>query len=273
MPRRSILSAAERESLLALPDAKDELIRLYTFNDADLSRIRQHRGAANRLGFAVQLCYMRYPGIALTADAEPDAPLLRMVADQLKLPGDIWNDYGQRAETRREHLLELQSAYGFQSFTTLSHYRAAVHSLDDLAWQTDKGIVLARDLADGLRRKSVLLPAVGVMERICAEAITRANRRIHAALTDTLTSVHRQRLDELLKRKDGSKATWLAWLRQSPVKPNSRHMLEHIERLKAWQALDLPVGIERQVHQNRLLKIAREGGQMTPADLAKFEPQ
>jgi hypothetical protein len=50
-------------------------------------------------------------------------------------------------------------------------------------------------------------------------------------------------------------------------------MLEHIERLKAWQALDLPSGIERLVHQNRLLKIAREGGQMTPADLAKFEPQ
>lgn len=74
IPRRSILSATERESLLALPDAKDELIRLYTFNDADLSRIRQHRGAANRLGFAVQLCYMRYPGITLTADAEPDAP-------------------------------------------------------------------------------------------------------------------------------------------------------------------------------------------------------
>jgi len=273
MPRRSILSATERESLLALPDAKDELIRLYTFNDADLSRIRQHRGAANRLGFAVQLCYMRYPGIALTADAEPDAPLLRMVADQLKLPGDIWNDYGQRAETRREHLLELQSAYGFQSFTTLSHYRAAVHSLDDLAWQTDKGIVLARELADGLRRKNVLLPAVCVMERICAESITRANRRIHAALTDTLTNVHRQRLDELLKRKEGSKATWLAWLRQSPAKPNSRHMLEHIERLKSWHGLDLPAGIERQVHQNLLLKIAREGGQMTPADLAKFEPQ
>jgi TnpA family transposase len=273
MPRRSILSATERESLLALPDAKDELIRLYTFNDADLSRIRQHRGAANRLGFAVQLCYMRYPGIALTADAEPDVPLLRMVADQLKLPGDIWNGYGQRAETRREHLLELQSAYGFKSFTTLSHYRTAVHSLDDLAWQTDKGIVLARELPKGLRRKSVLLPAVGVMERICAEAITRANRRIHAALTDTLTNVHRQRLDELLKRKEGRKVTWLAWLRQSPAKPNSRHMIEHIERLKAWQALDLPTGIERQVHQNRLLKIAREGGQMTPADLSKFEPQ
>ena len=57
------------------------------------------------------------------------------------------------------------------------------------------------------------------------------------------------------------------------ARPNSRHMLEHIQRLKVFQALDLPAGIERQVHQNRLLKIAREGGQMTPADLAKFETQ
>ena len=59
MPRRSILSAAERESLLALPDTKDELIRHYTFSESDLSIIRQRRGPANRLGFAVQLCYLR----------------------------------------------------------------------------------------------------------------------------------------------------------------------------------------------------------------------
>jgi hypothetical protein len=43
MPRRSILSAAERESLLALPDTQDELIRHYTFSEPDLSLIRQRR--------------------------------------------------------------------------------------------------------------------------------------------------------------------------------------------------------------------------------------
>jgi len=105
------------------------------------------------------------------------------------------------------------------------------------------------------------------VERVCAEAITRANRRIYDALAEPLSDTHRHHLDDLLKRRDNGKTTWLAWLRQSPAKPNSRHMLEHIERLKAWQALDLPSGIERLVHQNRLLKIAREGGQMTPADL------
>ena len=47
MPRRSILSAAERESLLALPDNRDDLIRRYTLSDSDLSIIRQRRGGSS----------------------------------------------------------------------------------------------------------------------------------------------------------------------------------------------------------------------------------
>jgi TnpA family transposase len=265
MPRRSILSAAERDTLFALPDDQNELIRYYTFNDTDLAIIAQHRGAANRLGFAIQLCYLRFPGIVLGVDEPPLPALLRMVAAQLHMPVEHWDAYGHREQTRREHLVELQRAFGFKPFT-LSHYRQTVQTLTDLAWQTDKGLVLARTLIENLRRQSITLPALNVIERACAEAVTRANRRIHAALTDSLSVVHRQRLDELLLHREGGKTTWLAWLRQSPSRPNSRHMLEHIARLKALQALDLPAGLERQVHQNRLLKIAREGSQMTPAD-------
>ncbi len=50
MPRRSILSAIERDSLLAMPESDEDLIRAYTFSEADLSMIRQHRGPENRLG-------------------------------------------------------------------------------------------------------------------------------------------------------------------------------------------------------------------------------
>jgi TnpA family transposase len=68
MPRRSIISAPERANLLALPDEQNDLIRHYTFSEADLSLIGQRRGDANRLGFAVQMCLLRYPGQALAAD-------------------------------------------------------------------------------------------------------------------------------------------------------------------------------------------------------------
>ncbi|WP_407301260.1 DUF4158 domain-containing protein [Klebsiella quasipneumoniae] len=253
MPRRSILSAAERDSLLALPDTQDELIRLYTFSEPDLSLIRQRRGDANRLGVAVQLCLLRFPGQGLLPDAAVPMPLLQWIGRQLRIDPSCWPQYAEREETRREHLLELRAYLGMEPFG-LAHYRQAVHAATELALQTDKGIMLANSVLDDLRHRHVILPTLDVVERVCAEAITRANRQIYETLSEPLSDAHRRRLDDLLKRDNG-RTTWLAWLRQSPVKPNSPHMLEHIERLKAWQAAhDLPSGIERLVHQNRLLQ-------------------
>jgi hypothetical protein len=81
-----------------------------------------------------------------------------MVAAQLHVPVEHWDAYGHREQTRREHLVvELQRAFGFKPFT-LSHYRQAVQTLTDLAWQTDKGVVLARTLIENLRRQSIILP-------------------------------------------------------------------------------------------------------------------
>ena len=191
MPRRSILSAAERENLLALPDSKDDLIRHYTFSDTDLSIIRQRRGPANRLGFAVQLCYLRFPGVILGVDEPPFPPLLKLVAEQIKVGVESWDEYGQREQTRREHLVELQTVFDFRPFT-MSHYRQAVQMLTELAMQTDKGIVLASALIGHLRRQSVILPALNAVERASAEAITRANRRIYDALAEPLADCRGQ---------------------------------------------------------------------------------
>ncbi|KPB34753.1 Transposase [Pseudomonas savastanoi pv. phaseolicola] len=47
-------------------------------------------------------------------------------------------------------------------------------------------------------------------------------------MIEPLNQSHRNKLDELLTLKAGSNSTWLTWLRQSPLKANSRHMMEHI---------------------------------------------
>jgi TnpA family transposase len=174
--------------------------------------------------------------------------------------------------TRREHAQELRTYLQLAPFG-LSDFRALVRELTELAQQTDKGLLLAGQALESLRQKRRILPALSVIDRACSEAIARANRRVYRALVEPLTDSHRAKLDELLKLKAGSSITWLTWLRQAPLKPNSRHMLEHIERLKTFQLVDLPEGLGRHIHQNRLLKLAREGGQMTPKDLGKFEPQ
>ena len=109
MPRRNLLTPADWAILLAFPTTDDELLRHYTFSEVDLSAIRQRRGNHNRLGFAVQLCYLRYPGFALPSEAGPPASLLNIIGSQLYIEPDIWPQYAQRPETRREHLLELQA--------------------------------------------------------------------------------------------------------------------------------------------------------------------
>ena len=86
MPRRSVLSTAERSSLLAIPEADDELIRQYTFSAADLALIGQRRGDANRLGMAVQMALLRFPGQGLLPEAIVPAAMLRYIGHQCKRP-------------------------------------------------------------------------------------------------------------------------------------------------------------------------------------------
>lgn len=272
MPRRSLLSANERESLLAFPESQDELIRHYSFTESDLALIRQRRGASNRLGFAVQMALLRYPGRALGSETTVPDHLLHWVAKQVKADVDSWIKYGERDETRREHFGELRAYLDLTVFGR-QQFRRLVGSLTDLAMQTDKGMLLAGHALEALRADRIILPAMTVVERACAEAVTRANRRIYRALTASLQAYHRRALDKLLDVMPDSHFTWLSWLRQSPAKPNSRYMKEHIDRLRAFRALSLPDGLGHQVHQNRLLKMAREGGQMQPSDLAKFEDE
>ena len=84
MPRRELLTRAERESLLTVPVIEADQIRHYTLSRSDLAFIRQHRWDYNRLGVAIQLCYHRYPGRVLARGETPTAALLAMVATQLK---------------------------------------------------------------------------------------------------------------------------------------------------------------------------------------------
>lgn len=270
MPRRSILSTIERMSLIELPESHDDLIRYYTFNESDLALIKQHRGDSNRLGFAVQLCLLRHPGFALAGNMEIPEELIQWVSRQIQVNSDSWLKYGEREQTKRGHLQEIRAYLGLSPFGQ-SEYGLLLHELTNLALQTDKGFLLAKHAIEILRQQNIVLPSISVIERVGAEAITNANRQIYQTLIEFLSEDQKQQLDKLLKLKPQNNTTWLVWLRQSPLKPNSRYMLEHIERLKAFKALDLPEDIGRHIHQNRLLKIAREGGQMTPQDLGKFE--
>jgi hypothetical protein len=63
VPRR-IFTPQERKRLDAFPSeiAEADLIRYFTLSRSDLDLVRRQRGDQNRIGFALQLCALRYMG-------------------------------------------------------------------------------------------------------------------------------------------------------------------------------------------------------------------
>ncbi|MBB5411223.1 TnpA family transposase [Paraburkholderia sp. HC6.4b] len=270
MPRRELLTPAQRFQLFAFPEDESELIRPATLSAEDFAFVRQHRGGHNRLGIAVLMVYLRFPGRVLGPAEKPHVPIIGIVAAQLGVTPAVWDVYATRDETRREHLQELLARLGLAQFSRL-HYRALVELLLPVAMQTTQGMVLAQAAVEELRRRHVLLPPVAALEKRCAAVATRAQREVFRLLTAPLTDEQRNSLDQRLSLLTDRPVSKLAWLRQSPGEPSAKAVLAHIERLQEIRALGLPPDIGRDIHQNRLLRLAREGEQTAVYQIEEYE--
>ena len=271
MPRRELFTAAERAELIAFPPDEGDLIRLATLSRSDLAYIRQHRGDHNRLGLSVLMVYLRFPSRVLAPGERPYAPLVGIIAAQLNILPAVWDLYATRDETRREHLQELLARLQLRQFDR-EHYKALSDYLLPVAMQTTRTMVLARSLVTELRSRRVLLPTGAVIEALCGAVLTRAQRATYRQLTASLTVVHRAALDALLVVPSGESTSPLAWLRQPPGAPSANAVLAHLARLHAIRDLKLPADLGRDVHQNRLLRLSREGTQSAVFQLLDHEP-
>ena len=59
---RELLTLEQRENFMKIPEEDWALGSYYTFSKEDLELINKHRRDENKLGFAVQLAVLRFPG-------------------------------------------------------------------------------------------------------------------------------------------------------------------------------------------------------------------
>jgi hypothetical protein len=80
------------------------------------------RGAANTLGFSVQLALARFPGWALQPGQPVPAALIITLAERLGVDPGALADYArERDTTRREHLAAIQLVFRFRLFRARDH--------------------------------------------------------------------------------------------------------------------------------------------------------
>ncbi|HJZ13919.1 MAG TPA: Tn3 family transposase [Stellaceae bacterium] len=270
--RRQQLSEAQITALLDPPTDQRELGRHYTLSAADLAAIRRCRGDCNRLGHALMLCYLRYPGRPLKAGERPPRPLLSFIAEQIDALPEAIEDYLAAERNRRRHAAELQDRLGFRPFGTRPAADLAGWLLPH-AIETDRLAHLAGLVVEECRRRRIVVPSPGALERLCVQARYQARGEVQRRLTDGLSADQRRRLDALTQHRAETNQSWLAWLRQMPEAAKPVAMLGLIERLDHVRAAGLDPARGHRVHQARLAQLAREAGRTTVQHVAGYERQ
>ena len=243
---------------------RPELERFFFLDDVDRELIGKRRGDHNRLGFALQMCTVRYLGLFLEDPLDVPWPVIAYLAEHLGVedPSRV-KQYTERLKTAYEHAWEIRDAYGYHQFEDREWGRKFRAFLHGRAWTHAEGPVALFNQAVGwLRRNRVLLPGVSVLARQVAEVRGIAEQRLYATVANAA-----RRADVLLPADlvallgvpEGKRVSELERLRRPPTRTTGTGMAKALERVDEISAFHLGKVRVDNIPPNRLAALARNG--------------
>jgi TnpA family transposase len=225
------LTDPERERLTRFPEEipPADLTAYFTLSLADREAVRAHRGAANRLGYALQLGAVRYLGFA-PADLTTAPPAaVAWLAQQLGESAAALAEY-TRAHTRTDHLREVQAYLGFRD-AGAAEIESLAGWLRARALEHDKPTLLFQLACEKLRADKIIRPGVTRLERLVVAAREQAHADTFRRLAPLLTAEQCAALDHLLIPEAARGRTPLAWLQHGATRTTPRAIVQELEKL------------------------------------------
>ena len=267
---RGFLTSAERARLSTFPQEipAGDLGRCFTLTPEDLVHITRQRGDHNRLGFALQLCTLRYLGFIPDDLLEPPPAVLRLLAHQLNVPATVIDAYGQRQQTGSDHLSQVMQH--------LNYRRATPQDMGALeAWLVERALehesptFLLQLAAERLRWDLVLRPELTVLERIVSTARQRAGEVTFENVAHLLTPQTKGLLDVILEVDESGHRTTLAWLQRMPNDHTAAQIKATLSKIHFLQQAGVPDWDLSKVNPNRLKFLANIGARATNQQLLR----
>jgi|LakMenEpi03Aug12_release.lakeMendotaPanAssembly.Ray.scaffolds.fasta_scaffold96317_1 TnpA family transposase len=258
MAHRPILNDKQRNTLFSIPTREHELLQYYVLSNEDIFHINTKRKVSNRLGFALQLCAFRYPGRLLQKNEIIPLPTLMFLAAQLGISEDEFGTYGIRSETKYEHSSELQRIYGFRIFQEADE-KNFLNWLMKQAIETQNNAELAGLFVLECRRRKTILPAIKVIERLCAEARLAAERNVVGRIAERLDDDMKKKLNVMLTETIDGRLTIHGWLKRFEAGHNSADVNRLLEKLEYLQKLGIPEYVLEGIPSHRIIWLRQQG--------------
>lgn len=252
------LSAPERLRYQTVPATllEADLRQQFHLTEADRQFLASFRGAANRLGVALQLGLLRLMGFLPESWWEQLPPdVLPFVAAQLQEDSPGLSTYGTRQQTRSEHFLAVLKHLGFRKWEPL-----------DLAWlepwlveraleHDDERVLLAMTCLR-LQQEKIVRPAIGTLERLVGSMSELAYQETYRRLAPLLGEDVCRQLDELLLPDEALRITRHRWLVQTASAGNPAAITTALDKLRYLNELGVPEWDVRSLHPNRQKRLA-----------------
>lgn len=210
----------------------DQLARYFYLDDIDKALILKRRGSHNRLGFALQLCTVRFLGTFLSDPTDVPIVAITYVASRLGISELQVLERYRTSESRWDHTAEIRSMYGYKDFNDQPEHWRLVRWLYNRAWLSTERPSILFDLATAwLVERKILLPGVSALERLVAGVREKSQERLWQILAKLPTTAQQRRLEKLLMTTSYSRLTALERLRRSPTRVSSRTLVAALDRL------------------------------------------
>ena len=213
----------------------DQLTQYFYLDDRDLEEVEAKRTDQNRIGYALQLCTLRFLGTPYDSIKEVPLNAVIFIAKQLKIR-NVRIRHGYTERRRSAHLTELKNRYGYRDFKAPTAFFKYLRWLYARLWTGDESFHTLFDLSTRfLVTHKILLPGVTVLERTINRTRRRCQQRMVDIIYRQLERDDQERLDLLLKPYASENTSELNDLRSPLPNVNSttiNAMMDKLERVR-----------------------------------------
>jgi TnpA family transposase len=270
---RDVFSEEELAQLRGFPEiSRAELIRHFTLTGADEVFLRKFRTRRNVLGAAVQLCTL--PWLGFVPDDAPSAPAAAVgrLSQRLNIPMGELRGYGEREQTRTDHLRQIVAYCGWRTVDSLE-WKELEEFLFARAMEHDSPKLLFRLACEYLVSSRVVRPGVVLILERVATARARAREETWARVAHLFSARRRVELDNLLVVEPLLGRTPLAWLGVGPTSSSPAAVKAELEKLAYLRRLDAHTLDLSMLPAERRRFLASVGRRLTAQAMARREPE
>jgi hypothetical protein len=139
----------------------EQLALYFHLDDRDRALLEPRRHEHTRLGFALQLCTVRFLGTFLSAPTDVPHSVILTLASQLNIADPTVLSSYPEGQMRYDHVHEIMQEYGYQDFGSQPAHFRFLRWLYTRAWWSEERLTVLFDLAMAyLIDHKVLLPGV-----------------------------------------------------------------------------------------------------------------